>query len=172
MGELLRSHMQVVLSFDIEVTDKETEISDETEQLAVYFKEYNRRLLLAILRQPENLRRFLIGWVAAHIEALPMQEGVSSWEALLLEKEEVSLPKQLWATIRQMSKEDQAIFRWWVEDKRIDFGSQITDFLKSFRVELKELEITDPLDPDKAAIQLRSRLVLPQAEQAHEGRVF
>ncbi|GHO46661.1 hypothetical protein [Ktedonospora formicarum] len=163
MGELMRSRMQVVISFDIRVTDEETEVTRDTEKLAVYFKECNRRLLLEILRRPENLRRFLIGWVAAHIEALPMQQGLSSWEALLLEKEEVSLAKQLWSTISEMNEEDRAVFRWWIEDKRIDFGSQITDFLKSFHVELEDLQMSDPLDSD-AWSHLKSQLYIQPAE--------
>ena len=144
MANLLHAHLTITFTFNVDITDDETKVPPGVEDPEKIFDlNINRRLLLAVLTQREQLQHCLLERIALKMENLP-NEHRPNWGAFLLGQKAINYYELLAPTIASMSEEDQQYFRRWVERAQkhgLNFHTQIQDFLDSFHITLEDIGI-------------------------------
>lgn len=144
MANLLHAHLTMTFTFSVDITDDETKVPPGVEDPEkICDLNINRRLLLAVLAQREQLQHCLLERIALKMENLPSEQRLN-WDAFLLGQKDMNYYELLAPTIASMSEEDQQYFRRWVEKGQkheLNFHTQIQDFLDSFHIELEHISI-------------------------------
>jgi len=136
VSTIKETRINLIFTFDVKITDDETNASQAKDANDVFYRDINRRLLLAILEKPEQLQRVLTSKCALHLPEEP--------EYLFFDvgKHEVEYDRMLAPSIALLSEEDQVLWHEWVEvDRKADKGEFITlvdDIYESIHIECVE----------------------------------
>ena len=83
MANLLHAHLTMTFTFNVDITDDETKVPPGVEDPEKIFDlNINRRLLLAVLAQREQLQHCLLERIALKMENLPSEHRLN-WGAFL-----------------------------------------------------------------------------------------
>jgi hypothetical protein len=144
MANLLQAHLTMTFTFTVDITDDETNVPPDVEDPEKIFeRNINRRLLLAVLAQREQLQHCLLERIALEMENVPNEQR-PNWDAFLLVQKDMNYYELLAPTIANMNEEDQQHFRHLVEREQkheLNFHTQIQDFLDSFHIKLEHISI-------------------------------
>jgi hypothetical protein len=160
MANLLHAHLTMTFPFSVDITDDETKVPPGVEDPEKIFDlNINRRLLLAVLAQREQLQHCLLERIALKVEDLP-NEPRPNWAAFLLGQKDMNYYELLAPTIASMSEEDQQYFRRCVErEHELNFHTQIQDFLDSFHIKLEHISIDVSVEQETSKqIQIAAKL--------------
>ena len=127
-------------TFDVKITNDETNVEAAKDSNDAYSRANSRRLLLAILEQPEQLQRVLTSKAALHLPEEP--------EHRFLGMEKPTNYEELFAaSVAVLNQEDQA---YWtrVGSKDIEFITLLGDIYRSIHVNCVDCtsEIVDPVE--------------------------
>ena len=137
---ITETRINLTFVFDVQITDNETSIEEAQDARDAFSRDMSRRLLLAILEQPEQLQRVLTSKAALHLPEEP--------ESLFLGMEKSTNYEELFApSVAVLNQEDQAYWNR-VGSNDVEFITLLGDIYKSIHVECMDCtsEIVDPVE--------------------------
>ena len=137
---ITETRINLTFSFDVKITDDETNAQEATDTREVFSRANSRRLLLAVLGQPEQLKRVLTSKAALHLPEEP--------ENRFLGTEKPTNYEELFAaSVAVLNQEDQAYWNR-VGSKDFEFITLLGDIYKSIHVEC--VDCTSEMEPAQA----------------------